>query len=751
MPLAPGSRLGTYEIVALLGAGGMGEVYRARDVRLGREVALKVLGAATAADPDRLERLEREARAAAGLNHPNIVTLHSVEDDGDVRFLTMELVDGRSLADSIVPGGMPVLRVLEIGIALADALAATHARGLVHRDLKPSNVMLTRDGRPKVLDFGLAHVATGEITGEVTRLTSAGQVVGTPSAMAPEQVRGAPLDGRADLFALGVLLYEMSTGRLPFRGTTAADVTSSILRDTPTDAVLLRSDLPPALSRLLTRCLEKDPERRIQTAKDVRNELEALRRALESGSGSAAAAARSREVTPSIAVLPFVNRGRNADDEDLADGLTEGVIAQLCKVRNLKVISRSSVMSFRDREADLGDVAARLGVRSVLEGSVRRAGDRVRINAQLVDVASGRHVWAETYDRRMTDLFELQDEVALEIAKALKAELSPDERARLQRAPIRDVAAYELYLRGRREYSTFRTEAMRHALTLYERAVERDPDLGPAWVGVAVALVELNQQGETTYPDHAVRAKAAAARALALDPESSEAHGADAEVRLVYDLDRVGAEAAFRRAIELSPGNADAYNALGRMFAGIERYDEAIEFQRRAHELDPLTHQSDLATTLIRAGRHRDAERFLRGAIESDPNYPRARATLGWALFLDGRRDEGIAELETAVELTGGESIWLGQLGELYGLAGRPDDARAVLARLEDPARTPPASPYHRAYVHVGLGDFDRAVELLESAYERRGAIHGMKGSFVLAPLRGHPGFEALLDRVGRA
>ena len=760
MPLSSGTRLGTYEIVAPLGAGGMGEVYRARDLRLGREVALKVLPRPVAEDADRRARFEREARTVASLNHPNIVVLHSVEDEDGVRFLTMELVEGRTLGELVQPGGLSVPRVFELAIPLADALATAHARGVVHRDLKPANVMVTRDGRVKVLDFGLAKgsaqvstVDTSQATRAAQPLTAAGQAVGTAAYMAPEQVRGEDVDARSDLFAFGILLFELVTGQRPFTGRTAADVSSSILRDAPPPARTLRADLPQDLARIIGRCLEKDPERRVQTAKDVRNELELARRAMESGASQVARAegspAPSQLDAASIAVLPFTNRGRDDGDEYFANGITEDVIAQLCKVRTLKVISRSSVMSYRHRGESLLEIASRLQVANVLEGSVRKLGDRVRIVAQLIDTVSGRHLWAETYDRQLTDIFAIQSEVAIQIAAALKAELSPGERARMLREPTRDMQAYELYQRGRHYYLRYTVEGILRSLEYFEKAIDRDSGFALAWVGIAMACTELAEVGALGRTEAGGRAIAAAERAVRLDPELGEAHCARAYARLAYEFDWEGAEAGFKRAIELSPGSADVYDFYGRMCAGLERFEEAIELHERAYELDPLTCRTDLATSYLRAGRNQEAERVATEGLRLEPHDSRLRATLGWALFRQGRTGEGLGELERAVTLTPAEEMWLAQLGQAQALVGATQKAREILRELEDPARPSPASLYHLAYVHTGLGDAEHAMDCLERAFEKgSGALFGMKGSFLLAPLRHHPRFLALLRKM---
>ena len=438
MPLTPGTRLGPYEVLSPLGAGGMGEVYRARDPRLGRDIAIKVLPEALASDANRLERFEREARTVAGLNHPNIVVLYSIEQDGPTRFLTMELVEGQALDTHLLPGGLPGARVIELGIAIADALTAAHEKGVVHRDLKPANVMLSREGRVKVLDFGLAKFAGAEDSAAQTMTVAAplstdGMIMGTAPYMAPEQLRGELVDARTDLFALGILLYELATGRRPFQGKSTAELASSILRDTPPKLQSTRPDLPQDLERIVGRCLEKAPRERFQTALDVLNELRAVRRAAENG-GDARRAAAPASGTASIAVLPFANRSGNPDDEYFSDGLADELLNVLVKIKGLHVAARASSFHFKGKGATIAEVGRALSVATVLDGSVRKSGDRVRISMQLVNVADGHHLWAETYDRTLDDIFAVQDDIAQSVLKELRTTLlGPQIRRRRNR------------------------------------------------------------------------------------------------------------------------------------------------------------------------------------------------------------------------------------------------------------------------------------------------------------------------------
>jgi TolB-like protein/Tfp pilus assembly protein PilF len=449
---------------------------------------------------------------------------------------------------------------------------------------------------------------------------------------------------------------------------------------------------------------------------------------------------------PSVAVLPFLNLGGNAEHEYFADGITEDVIAHLSKIRALKVISRNSVMSFKSRQKSLKEIGGALGAATVLDATVRHAGDRVRIVATLVDVEGDRQLWAETYDRQVTDIFAIQTEVALRIAASLRAELSPDEQGRVRSSATKDIHAYRLFLQGRRFFLQYNTQGLERAVGYFERATERDPSFAMAFTLLAMAYIELAEQGLTQPSAVYGRAAEAVARALELDPQSGDAHGTEAYLKMVREFDWLAAEAGLNRALELSPGSAYLYDLFARMHWAIERYDEALPLARRAQELDPLAHRNDLTTMLLRAGRYDQALSQAKDSVEVDPRGSRARATLGWAYFFKGRREEGLAELETAVALSPGNSLWLGQLGQAYAMTGEMSKARAIVSELEERAQHTFVSPYHLAYVYTGLGEMDRAMDLLERAVaDRTGATYSIKGSFLFAPLRGHPRFRALM------
>lgn len=463
----------------------------------------------------------------------------------------------------------------------------------------------------------------------------------------------------------------------------------------------------------------------------------------------AAFIADDRSGSPAVAVLPFLNINAEPEDEYFADGITEDVIAQLSKIRALKVISRTSVMPFKARLQTIKEIGTALGATALLDGSVRHAGDGVRIVAKLIDVATDQHLWAETYDRKLTDIFAIQADVALQIAAALEAELSRDEHLRVQRQPTNDVRAYELFLQGRQWLSKYTADSLSSAVGYFDRAIARDPAFAAAWANLAMTWTELAEVGAVAPGDAYRRASEAIAEALTLDPELAAAHVTRGYLKMLREFDWSGAEHSFKRALQLNPNSADAYDLYGRLCSALARYDEAIALLQRAQELDPLAHRVDVATALLRAGRFDQALLRARDAVELEPNLDRARATLGWAYIFTGRINDGLAEIERAVSLSPAVTMWLGQLGEAYGMTGNEAKAREILRELEARAQHGYVAPYHFAYVHAGLGEADRAIDCLERAVkERSGPAYGLKGSFLFASLHGHPRFVTLLREL---
>jgi serine/threonine-protein kinase len=562
--------------------------------------------------------------------------------------------------------------------------------------------------------------------------------LGTPQYMSPEQAAGdRTLDARSDIYSLGCVLYELLAGEPPYTGGTAQAIMAKRFTD-PVPAVRrLRPTVPPAVESAIMKALAKVPADRFASAAAFADALTAP------GAG--------RGNFPSVAVLPFRNLSTDPENEFFADGITEDVIAQLSKIRSLKVISHTSVIPFKKREQNLREIGATLQVATLLEGSVRRSGDRVRIVAQLIDAEADQHLWAETYDRQLTDIFAIQTDVALQIASALEAELSPDERARIRREPTTNVQAYQLYLQGRHCYSRYTEGFIRRGIEYFRQAIAVDPGYALAHTGLALAYAELaagsggGMRPDLAYPE----AKKAITTALELDGDLGEAHSVLALLKFTHDFDWAGAEEEFKLALKLNPGGADIYDHYGWLCGALERYDEAVTLVKRAQELDPLAHRADVAATLLRAGRYQEALEAGLRCIEFEPDYARGRSTLGWAYLKSGMPDQGLAELERAVALAPENAMYLAQLGQAYATLGKTDKAREVLGRLEHMSQERYVSPYHLAYVYTGLGEADRAMDLLEQAYEARaGSVYGIKGSFLFTSLHSHPRFKALLRKM---
>ena len=740
MPTNPHDRLrgalaSRYTIEREVGRGGMATVYVAHDVKHRRPVAVKVLRPELAAvlGP---ARFLREVEIAARLNHPHILPLYDSGEADGYLFYVMPYVAGESLRQRLArEKQLPVDEALTITRQVAAALSHAHAQNVVHRDVKPENILLY-EGEAMVADFGIA-LAVSAVAGE--RLTETGLAVGTPEYMSPEQSVGErEIDARSDVYSLACVLYELLAGEPPYTGRTAQAIMAKRFVD-PVPAVRrLRTTISAGVEAALMKALARAPADRFASAGAFAEALDAT------------AAPRPR--TPSVAVLPFRNLSADPENEYFTDGITEDVIAQLAKVGALQVISRTSVMAFKNRPSGLREIAATLQVATLLEGSVRRSGDRVRIVAQLIDAETDRHLWTETYNRQLTDIFAIQADVAMQIAAALQAELSPAERTRIQREPTRDVEAYQLYLQGRHCYLRYTEEGSRKGLEYFERAIVKDPDYALAYAAMAMAYTELGEAGALQPGEAYRRAKEASAKALALDGDLGDAHCMVGFIKTVCDFDWVGAEREFKRALELTPGSADTHDLYGRMCLALERYDEALALDQRAQELDPLAHRADVARAYLRVGRYDAALQAAERAVELDPHYARAHATLGWACLKLGFTERGLAELETAVSLSTGDALWLAQLGQAYGLAGQIDRARAVLRQMEGLARERFVSPYHMAVIHVGLDEPERAIDWLEQAYAARsGALYSVKGSFLFTPLHAHPRFNALLRKMNLA
>jgi TolB-like protein/Flp pilus assembly protein TadD len=761
-----GRRIAHYEILALLGKGGMGEVYRARDTRLAREVALKILPAAPAADPHRRARFQTEARALASLNHPHVVHIYSVEEAEGVDFLTMELVEGQGLDRLLAAGPLPPARVLAIGAAVAEALDAAHRRGVIHRDLKPANVVVDGEDRVKVLDFGLAKLLAPPVDdADETRmlLTREGTIQGTLPYMAPEQIRGGSVDARSDLFSLGVLLHEMATGSRPFTGATPPELISAILRDAPAPLAPTPADLPEAFATVVRRCLEKEPAQRPRSAREVADALAALRHgsaAVPPGATSVARGSRGqrsarwsrpaafllialiallgswqirsgcapRSAQGAMAVLPFLDRNEDPDTAYLSEGITESLILRLSEIDALPVMSRHSVARFKDADRDVQAIGRLLGVDLVLAGHLELREDRLVVGVELVDVDDGRQIWGDRFDRPMTDLLTIEREIVDRLSEELRLQLSPRVVRRLEAMDVVDPQAYNLYLKGRYFLWGTSDDGAYRAQEYFQKALEISPLLAPAWAGLGDAYVTQAWLNSAERDVIVPRAKAALERAMEIDPDLGEAHVLDGAIKLWFDWDWSGAETAFRRALELQPGSDLAHREYGSFLCIMGRMEEALRETRTAQTLDPLsviaTHE--VAFTLMMMGRYREAAAEFQKALELNPTWLWGNIKLGRTYTLLGEIDRALACADRADALLDGEPAsplaenWL---SVIHLAAGDSTRARESLRRLEEKAKTGYVDPVVLAIFHYDLGEHEAAILLLEQGYASRSPL----------------------------
>jgi non-specific serine/threonine protein kinase len=717
-----GTTLAHYEVREPLGKGGMGEVFRAFDTKLEREVAIKLIPAEMATDPDRIARFEREARTLASLQHPNIASIFGFEEAAGHRFLVMELVDGESLAERISRGPLATDQLLPIAIQIADGLAAAHAKGIVHRDLKPANVMIACDGRVKILDLGLAKavaVGAGEMDeAEATmtlapQLTEIGTAVGTMAYMSPEQALGRPVDARSDLFSFGAVLHEMATGRRAFAGPTQAAVIDSLLRGEPASPNSGGGPMPHALAPIVRRLLRRDPARRYASAAEVRTALASL---------AAGRSSEPAEDRPSIAVLPFANLSADPENEYFADGMAEEVISALSKIEALRVASRTSSFAFKNRREDVREIARALSVTAVLEGSVRRAGRRLRVAVQLVKADDGFQLWSQRFDRDLEDVFAVQDEIATSIADALRVVLTPRERQAIQRIPTDNLEAYDLYLRGRALLGELTEESIVQAQYLFRRAVELDDEFTPAWLGLAESAMWSYQWFDRSAKNRDTVAEASR-RAIAVAPDLAEAHVARGMAAWLQG-EAGGAIAAFERAQAIDPQLWHAPFFLARVHVTEGNLDEAARWFRRADEIRPEDYQAItlLSSLLEGIDRHDDALAAARRGVEVVERHLRLNPHDARAYYLGagcqavlGREDLALEWAHRALEISPRDG------GVLYNVAC--------------------------AFLHAGL--IDDALDLLERAVsEGWGNRDWLEQDPDMDPIRHHPRFRAVLDRM---
>ncbi|MDT4953494.1 MAG: eukaryotic-like serine/threonine-protein kinase [Acidobacteriota bacterium] len=792
----PGTRFGRYEIRSQLGVGGMGEVYLAEDTRLNRIVALKFIPAEVATDQKRMQRFNQEAHAISALNHPNIITIHEIEQDSPLPFIATEYIEGETLRDHMARGRMKIEEALDVAIQTGNALAAAHAKDIVHRDIKPENIMLREDGYVKILDFGLAKLMEKQATSPeaITQVhTDIGAVIGTARYMSPEQARGLEIDGRTDIFSLGIVLYEMLAGRSPFTGATNHEVVAAILKEEPLPISNYIAHVPTRLQEILSRALAKDRDARYQTIKELLDDLKAFRQdfefeiklARETGSGGGGTTAgtgtdrfaritasepmahpnlsemlqgsdqkrrkrmtfiaiavlaavlagfsvwyfmRVSQAIDSVAVLPFVNVGGDVNTEYLSDGITESIINSLSQLPNLKVIARSSVFRYKGKEIDPQTVGRELGVRAVLTGRVVQMGDQLSIQTELVDVDTQTRLWGENYNRKVSDIIPLQDEISREISEKLRLKLSGKEREQLSKRYTENSEAYQLYWKGRYLWNRRRPEDIREAIRDFQSAIDLDPNYALAYTGLADCFVlgNLLQMSPREAMPIAIEKTN---RALAIDPGLAEAHTSLAKIKLSYEWDWTGAEAEFKKAIELKPGYATAYQWYGVYLSEMGRHAESLEQRKRALNLDPLSLSTStgVGRAYFWAHRYDEAIQHLQETLEKDAKYADTHWSFGLAYEGKKMYEEAIASFQSAISLSKtaefpeGKPEMIAALGHAYAVSGRRDEALKIIGQLEAQiALGRYISPYSIALIYIGLGEKDLAFDWLDRAYKER-------------------------------
>lgn len=780
----------------------MGEVYLAEDTRLGRQVALKFLPASFQYDEDRRLRFLKEARAASMLRSPNIAAIYDIGEHEGSSYIVMEYVAGETVACKLERGPLAFKQAIDIALQVADALDEAHQLGIIHRDIKPANLIVTERGLVKVLDFGLAKL-TGpdedldpDRTMKLGAQTAFGIVMGTVSYMSPEQALARHLDNRSDIFSLGIVLYEMLAGRLPFEGRSFTEIVDNILHQEPP---ALAGAIPAQIVRVTSRCLEKDRERRYQSMRELLADLQAVKRDCDSGAfeappssyvtrifkttepiqspetvegaqktrpgytaqsgetiqlATAQRKSRARRSIDSLAILPLVNVTNDPDTEYLSDGITESIINSLSRLPRLRVMARSTVFRYKGKDVDPLEVGRVLNVRAVLTGRALQRGDTLVIKTELVDAADGAQVWGEQYNRKLQDIFAIEEEISRDISEKLKLKLSGEQKKRLAKRHTEKTEAYQLYLKGRYSWNKRTIEGLTRSIEDFNRAIEIDPGYALAYAGLADSYNILASYSAMPASEAFPKAKEAAERALELDETLAEAHTSLAFVRLGYEWDRRAAERGFKRAIKLNPGYATAHLWYAVTLAAMERLDEGLREIKRAQELDPLSLpiNTNYGWLYYLARRYDEAIEQYRRTLELDPNYALARRRLGQAYEQQREYDKALAEFEAALSLSKGDTETIAAIGHLYAVSGKEQEARRVIRELVEMSGSRYIPSYFIARILIGLGERDRAFEHLEKAYEERyGFLSYLKVEPLFDSLRSDERFVDLARRVGLA
>ena len=755
MALDTGRRLGPYEVLAPLGAGGMGEVYVARDGRLDRQVAVKVLPEHLLRDPQALQRFEREAKALAALSHPNILTIFDVGSEAEVAFVVMELLEGETLRERIARAPLTWREALQFAIAAAEGLAAAHSRGVIHGDLKPANVFVTRNGLVKLLDFGLARFDSdraGDVSQAVTLVGSPETLMGTVPYMSPEQVRGQAVDARSDVFSFGSMLYEMLAGKPPFAGASLPELMAAILRDPVPETRGMAAAIPSSLDQLMRACLHKSPEDRIQSGRELAVALRAVVSEITAPVLARPAARRRTRRIDSIAVLPISQPDATPQTEYLCDGMTDRIINTLSHLPGLRVMASSTVFRYKGRAVSPQAVGGELGVRAVLAGTATQRGEALTIQLELVDATDGARLWGTQYDCTVDNILELQEKLAAQVTEQLRPKLVQKEKKSPRRRPTESSEAYRLFLQGRYFWNKRTREGLFRSLEYYEQALQLDPRFPLAHVGLSDSYWMLGGFGYLSPKEAYTKAKMEAMQALELDPTLAEARSALATVKYRFDWDWEGADAEFRLALRYNPGYSTAHLWYGVFLVLMGRFETGLPEVEKALEMDPLSlvvHWTR-GYVLYYMRRFDAALEQYRRTLSIDPTFARVHIDIGIINVLQGKFQAGIEEIRKAMSLMEQSPSLLASLGYAYAVSGDRAEAAKILAELETQSKRSYVSPFTFAIVHVGLGDPDAAFDCLEKSLElREDALTSLRVNPRLDPLRSMPRFEALLRRIG--
>ena len=736
---------GRYRLLKILGRGGMGVVFMTEDMRLRRTVALKFLPEEIGRDPQAKKRFLREAQAAAILDHPNICPVYEVDESEGEMFLTMAFIEGRSLKERIAEGPLPLIEVLNIAVQVCEGLKAAHEKGVVHRDVKPANIMLNREGQARIMDFGLASVEGG------LDLTRPQTILGTPAYMSPEQMRGEKTDERTDVWSFGCTLYEMTTGRRPFAAERAEDVRHQTLNESPPLPSSLRAGIPPRLDKVILRCLAKKPEDRFPDFESLLSSLHSkgVRAPKAEGTG-----APSQETLPSVAVLPFADMSPAKDQDYFAEGLAEELIHALARIQGIKVVARTSAFALKELKLDVREVGKMLGVRAVLEGSVRKAGNRLRVTAQLIDAASGLHIWSERFDREERDVFDIQDEITLAIVEHLKVTLLSGEKTALRKRSTTDTEAYNFYLKGLYFMARPSPESIQKALDFFRQAIDRDPNFALAHAGVAYVFFTMGNINLSPPAEIFPKAKAALEKALALDPDLAEAHGLAAYIAFWFEWNWEAAERSIGKVLELNPGDAMGRGMHAWMLLLTRRFEEGLAEIKRAITLDPLMpllYAYSIGLHWI-AGRSDEALADFSRVRQIEPNFGLAYVQAGNAYLFKGLIDEAIETLQKSRRLFAPPGWAESALVICFLKKGDREKAEGILAEMLENRKKLPVSASCLAEGFAALGDLDSAFQWLEAAIRERDSmaiVISLIADFLVPELARDPRFGAFIDRLG--